>query len=241
MSLKILIPIVSNTTYGDTDFVRSLYEIKQKTILEHVYNSMSAIQSAEYIVIVHRRDVERSHLDDMIRLMIPNVEVVISEGKTKGAACSCLLASDYFEESDSLIIMGGNQLIVEDTDKITNYFINGQYDGGIVIFDDIHPRWSFAKLSKDGEVIETAVKRPISRNAVTGFYYFRRGSDFIESVQNMIKKDDHCDGQFCVITAYNEMILANKRIGAYRISKDKYFYFDKQDGLTEYEKYLSQN
>lgn len=241
MALKVLIPIVSNTTYEDTDFVRSLYEIKQKTILEHVYNSMSAIKNAEYIVIINRRDVDRSHLDDMIRLMIPNVEVVIAEGKTKGAACSCLLASDHFEENDSLIIMGGNQLIVEDTDKIINYFVSEKYDGGIVIFDDIHPRWSFAKLSEDGLVTETAVKRPISRNATTGFYYFRRGIDFIEAVQKMIKKDEHCEGQFCVVTAYNEMILANNRIGAYKISKDKYFYFDKQDGLTEYERYLSAN
>ena len=53
-------------------------------------------------------------------------------------------------------------------------------DGGVIVFDSVHPRWSFVRVDKAGFVIETAEKRPISRLATAGFYYFRRGADFVD-------------------------------------------------------------
>ena len=240
--MNILIPIVgSKKKREESQYIRSLYEIQKKTILQYVYESLKQISDAKFIVVIRREDVNRYHLDDMVRLLIPDCSIVISDGETSGSACSCLLAVDLLEWDAPLIIAGGDQLMLENPQKVVSAFAHNHYDGGVVVFDDIHPRWSFVKLDADGMVMEAAEKRPISRNATTGFYYFQKGQYFVEAAEEMIKKDASVHGQYYVCPCFNEMVLANKKIGTYRISKDEYFNFKPQSGIDEYERYLKES
>lgn len=239
--MKILLPIVgSEQADKETQYIKNLYEIERKSILQYVYESLKQIEGAEFIVIIRRKDILNYHLDDMIRLLIPNVKIIIADGATSGAACSCLLAVDEISEEEPLIIAGGDQLVTRNLNDVVLEFIERDYDGGVVIFDDIHPRWSFVKLDENNLVIEAAEKRPISRNATTGFYYFKRGKDFVESAEQMIKKGASVNGQYYVCPSFNQMVLKNRRIGVYRIDKREYFNFNKQKGIEEYEKYLKE-
>ena len=237
--MKILIPIAGKNVVDEkSQYIKTLYEIEKKTVLQYVYESLSQIQDAQFIVVLRHEDVLNFHLDDMIRLMIPNVEVIVADGPTQGSACSCLLAIDQIEDEEPLLIVGSDQLLNVDLQKVLDDFTARELDGGVIIFDDIHPRWSFVKLDDQDLVIEAAEKRPISRNATTGFYYFRRGRDFITSVQQMIKKGASTNGQYYVCPCYNEMVLLQKRIGVYRISKEDYFNLNQQKGMDDYEAYL---
>lgn len=237
--MKILIPMVENEIKNatDTSYCISLYEIRRKTILQHIIDALEKIDDAEFIFILNKKDVEKYHLDNVISLLLPNAKVVVAQGKTKGSACSCLLGMDYFDMEEPLIIVGGDQLVVENLQKVVTKFKENNYDGGVIIFDDIHPRWSYVKLNKEGFVTEAAEKRPISHNATTGFYYFKHTSDFVESAFSMIKKDANVDGNFFVCPVYNEMVLKQKKIGTYRINKEQYFNFSHVKGIELYEEY----
>lgn len=240
--MNILIPIVSNGRQTEqTQYIKSLLEIQKKTILQYVYESLNQIDSAKFVIVIRKDDVKKYHLDDMVRLLIPNCKIVISDGETSGSACSCLLAVDLLPWDEPLIIAGGDQLMLENPQNVISTFTEKDYDGGVVIFDDIHPRWSFVKLDHDGMVIEAAEKRPISRNATTGFYYFKKAQYFVEAVEEMIKKGASVNGQYYVCPCFNEMVLANKKIGTYRISKIEYFNFNQRSSIDEYEKYLKEN
>lgn len=221
------------------EYIRNLQEIARKTVLQHVYEALRKIPDAQFIVVIRREDVRKYHLDDMVKLLIPEVEVVIADGATSGSACSCLLAVDKMEEEEPLIIAGGDQLIVWDNDKIVADFQKRNLDAGVVIFDDIHPRWSFVRTNDRDLVIEASEKRPISRNATTGFFYFRKAKDFIQAAKDMIKKGASVNGQYYVCPALNELVLKHEKIGVYRIKKEQYFNFNKQKGIDEYEKYLN--
>ena len=237
--MKILIPIVGNEKNDNgSAYIKSLHEIERKTVLQHVYESLAVIDGAEFIVVLKKEDVARYHLDSMIRLLIPNVKMVIADGPTKGSACSCLLAIDEIDEDEALLVVGSDQLVNVNLQTVIDEFVKRDYDGGIVIFDDIHPRWSYVKLDENNYVVEAAEKRPISRNATTGFYYFKKGKDFVVSVEQMIKKNAHVNGNYYVCPAYNEMVLAHKKVGVYKISKKDYFNFNHQNGLEDYERYL---
>lgn len=238
--MKILMPIVRNNDNKEsTEYIRNLQEIARKTVLQHVYEALGKISDAQFIVVVRKEDARKYHLDDMVKLLIPDVELVIADGATSGSACSCLLAVDKISDEEPLVIAGGDQLIVLDNEKIVEAFKKDGVDAGVVIFDDIHPRWSYVKLDENGYVIEAAEKRPISRNATSGFFYFKKGKDFIEAAESMIKKGASVNGQYYVCPALNELVLKHKKIGAYRIRKEQYFNFNKQKGIEEYEKYLS--
>ncbi|WP_230370262.1 hypothetical protein [Paludibacterium denitrificans] len=87
-------------------------------------------------------------------------------------------------------------------------------------------------------VIETAEKRPISRNAIAGLYYFRHGSDFIESTKRMIQKDSHVNGNFFIAPTLNEMILDGKKIRSTPIKVNKYHTLYTPQKIKEYEAHL---
>ena len=43
-------------------------------------------------------------------------------------------------------------------------------------------------------------------------YYWKKGKDFVESAERMIKKNIRVNNEFYVCPVYNEAILNNKRI-----------------------------
>lgn len=122
--------------------------------------------------------------------------------------------------------------------EVVNNFIKNDYDAGTIIFEDIHPKWSYVKLDESGLVIQAAEKRPISKNATTGFYYYKKAKDFLDSATLMIKKGASVNGVYYVAPSLNEMVLKQKKIGTYRVDKSNYFNLKKQSGREEYENYL---
>ena len=132
---------------------------------------------------------------------------VILEGDTKGAACSALLSANHIKGDKPLLIANGDQYLDVDISSIMQTFMNKDIDGGIITFESIHPKWSFVKLDTDGFVVEAAEKRPISKYATAGLYFFKKGNYFIEAAQEMIKKGVRIMGQFFICPVYNEMIL----------------------------------
>ena len=237
--MKVIIPIVGNDTLeNNTDYMISLYEIERKTIFQYCYDFLKSIDDAEFIVVLRKQDIKKYHFDQIVKLLIPNVKIVVAEGDTKGSVCSSLLAIDYIEDNEPLVISSSNQLFLANANDVINYFIEKDYDGGIVTFEDIHPKFSFVELDEKGLVIEAAEKRPISKHATAGFYYFKKGSDFIESAIGMISKDAAVNGLFYLCPVYNEMILKQKKIGVYPIDRNDYFLLKTESGIDAYKQYL---
>lgn len=239
MGINIVLPIGGNNKdRSGNPYILNLYEIKRKTMLQHIIDSLSNIKDASFIIIIKKEDIEECHLDSIIHLMIPDAKIIISEGETKGMACTCLLAIDEIENNTPLLIAAGNQLVHGKIPAAVNRFEKEKWDGGVIIFDDVHPRWSYVKLDKNGFVVEAAEKKPISKNATAGFYYFKRSYDFISATENMIRKQASVDGKFYVCPVFNEMVLQNKLIGTYRIEKKDYFNFNDIREREEYEMLL---
>jgi hypothetical protein len=109
----------------------------------------------------------------------------------------------------------------------------------VVTFDAVHPRWSYVRVGEDGLVREAAEKRPISRLATAGTYWFRTGGDFLDGVMAMIRKDASVEGRFYVCPVYNELILRGRRIGTHHIDREAYFSLASLHGVDAYEQHLA--
>jgi dTDP-glucose pyrophosphorylase len=103
-----------------------------------------------------------------------------------------------------------------------------------VSFTSVHPRYSFAKLDESGTVVEVSEKRPISKNALASFYYFRHGRDFVACAMNVIRKDNPVEGTFYISQTLNEMILQQKKIGLYQVENDKFHPLKTEIQLAQY-------
>lgn len=237
--MNIVIPIGgANKVADETDYIKSLQEIERKTVMQYVFESLQSINSTHFIVVIKRADANKYHLDNIVSLLRPGAEIVITENETMGAACTCMLAVDKLNMDEPLLITGSDQVLLEPPGKILADFQKNDYDAGVVIFDDVHPRWSYVKLDKNDHVIEAAEKRPISRNAVAGFYYYKNAGLFMAAAKDMIRKNASVNGSFFICPTFNEMVLRQRTIGVYRIQKEQYYNFSHTSGMKAYEAYL---
>ena len=141
---------------------------------------------------------------------------------TEGTACTVMLARKIFDNDLPMMVANSDQLVDFDvTDYVTDCIDRG-LDGSILVFRDpsMNPKWSFAKLDKDGLVTEVAEKNPISQLATVGIYLFTRGRDFVSATADMIAANDRVNGEFYTCPVYNHMIANGARIGVYEVEMD---------------------
>ena len=92
-------------------------------------------------------------------------------------------------------------------------------DGGIVTFESTHPKWSFAKVNNQGLVTEVAEKNPISNIATVGFYWWKKGSNFIKYAEQMIHKNIRINNEFYICPVFNQAIKDKKKIRTFNVNK----------------------
>ena len=84
--------------------------------------------------------------------------------------------------------------------------------GLIMTFWADHPKWSYCRLAPDGYVVEVVEKKVISNEATVGLYNFRRGRDFVDAADVMIKRNLRVNNEFYVAPVYNLLIERGARI-----------------------------
>lgn len=240
--INILIPLAGKNQYfSETDypFPKPLIEFNAKTMIEHIIDNFSSIQKEkQFIFIVNSEDCKKYHLDNVLNILTNNTcKIIKLDNETKGAACSAMMAVEYINNEMPLIISNADQLFDVCLDKVISKFQNS--DAGVITFESIHPRWSYVRLDSENKVTETAEKRPISKNAIAGFYYFKNGKDFISSSSKMIKKDANVNGLYYISPVLNEMVLENKIIDIFKIENEKYHTFYTPQKIKEYERLMS--
>lgn len=212
----------SDSNSDDGNYPLCLAEINGAPLMQHLVQACAGIGTNRFIAAFRKSDIDEFHLDSILRVLLPSAIIVSAENDTRGAACTALLAIGYINNDEELLIINGNELINVDYLTVVTNFRERKLDAGTVTFSSVHPRYSYVRLSEDGLVIEAVEKRPISRHATAGFYWFARGKDFVRSAQAMIRKDASVNGSFYICPALNEMVLEQNRIGVLPIDANQY-------------------
>ena len=239
--LNVIIPMASKSIFFEDEkyiYPKPLIEINGKTMIQHVVENLKTItQDIQFIFIVSNSDCSKYHLDSILKLIAGNDCIILKLDKeTKGAACSVLMAIEYINNDEPLVIANSDQIIAENLNSIISAFQKKNVDAGVVCFETVHPRWSFVRLNEQNKIMETAEKRPLSKNAIAGFYYFKKGSFFIDAAMNSIEKDANVNGIYYIAPVLNEMVLKNLNMEIYKIANEKYHTFYSPQKIEEFEK-----
>ena len=221
-------------------YPKNLVEIDGLPLIQRVMESYAPLRraGARIIGLVRREENERYHTGDVLRLLDPPATIIAVPSDTAGAACTALLAIEEINNDEPLLIANGDQILTADLPGIVAGFQKKTLDGGIIVFEAVHPRWSYVRCDADGYVIETAEKRPISSMATAGVYYFARGADFVWAAMEMIKKDAHVEDRFFICPSYNELILRQAKIGVHKIPRTSYYSLTNPQGVHAFEEHL---
>jgi len=219
-NLTVLIPMAgagSRFVNAGYTFPKPLIDVKGKPMIQLVVENLNI--KANYVYVVQTKHRQKYNLDTLLNLITPGCKIVEVDGVTEGAACTALLAKEYIDNDKPLFFANSDQFVEWDSNEFLYKMNETNADGGIVSFRGTHPKWSFAKIDEQGLVTEVAEKKPISDIATVGYYYWKRGSDFVKYSEQMIEKDIRVDGEFYVAPVYNESIIDGKEIRTFDIPK----------------------
>ena len=219
-NLTVLIPMAgagSRFQQAGYTFPKPLIDVKGKPMIQVVVDNLNI--KANYVYVVQKEHREKYNLDTLLNLITPNCKIVEVDGITEGAACTALLAKEYIDKDTPLFFANSDQFVEWDSNEFLYKMNETDADGGIVSFRATHPKWSFAKVDEQGLVTEVAEKNPISDIATVGYYYWKKGSDFVKYAEDMIEKDIRVNNEFYVCPVFNQAIEDGKKVRTFDIPK----------------------
>jgi HAD superfamily hydrolase (TIGR01509 family) len=217
--MNVLIPMAgagSRFQQAGYTFPKPLIDVDGKPMIQVVTDNLNI--DATFIYVVQKEHREKYNLDTLLNLITPNCKIVEVDGVTEGAASTTLLAKEYIDNDEPLVMANSDQFIEWDSNEFMYKMIEQKVDGGIITFQSTHPKWSFVKL-KNGYICEVAEKKPISDIATVGVYYWAKGSDYVKYAEQMIEKNIRVNNEFYVCPVFNEAISDGKKIKAFHIEK----------------------
>ncbi len=219
-NLNILIPMAgagSRFVKAGYTFPKPLIEIHGKPMIQWVVDSIQI--KANYIFIIQSSQQKKYNLKSLLKALKPNCKIIDLDKITKGAACTTLLAKKFINNSKPLLIANSDQFVEWNSAKTMYNFVSKNVDGGILVFNSIHPKWSYAKTVENDLVEEVAEKKVISNKATVGIYYWKKGSDYVKYANEMINKKITVNNEYYVCPVYNQAIKDKKKVITVNVDK----------------------
>ena len=218
--LNVLIPMAgagSRFQKAGYTFPKPLIDVEGKPMIQVVVENLNI--EANYVYVVQKEHREQYNLDTLLNLITPNCTIVEVDSLTEGAACTALLAKEFIDNDNPLFFANSDQFVEWDSNEFFYKMNENDADGGIPTFKATHPKWSFAKVNKEGLVTEVQEKNPISDLATVGFYYWKHGSDFVKYAEEMIEQNIRVNNEFYVCPVYNNAINGGLKIRTFDVPK----------------------
>ena len=234
-TMNVLIPMAgagSRFAEQGYTFPKPLIEVGNKPMIQVVADNLNI--EANYIFIVQKEHYEKYNLETVLNLVKPNCTIVQVEGVTEGAACTTLLAREYIDNEEPLVIANSDQFVEWNSNEVLYAFSTEGVGGGILTFESSHPKWSYARTDDNGWVTEVAEKKPISNNATVGIYYWSRGSDYVSCADEMVKKNIRTNNEFYVCPVFNQFIEQGGKVRIKHIDPEGMWGLGTPEDLTHF-------
>mgnify|MGYP003655150264 CR=1 FL=1 len=213
--MNILIPMAGEGSRFKKEgytFPKPLIDVDGKSMIQTVVENLDF--DADYIFLVRKQHLEEySGLKETLyEITNGRTTIVEVDGLTEGAACTALLAKEFIDNDDDLLIANSDQFIEYENQNFNLIKNMTDVDSMVFTFTSVHPKWSFVKTNSRGFVTEVAEKKPISNIATCGIYWYRNGSDFVKYAEDMISKNIRVNNEFYIAPVYNELIQDKKTL-----------------------------
>jgi NDP-sugar pyrophosphorylase family protein len=215
-TLQIVIPMAGRgSRFANAGYTtpKPLIPLGGRPMIEWVIDNIRPRRTHRFIFLCLAEHLESyPDVPAALRRLCPGCEIVPVRAVTEGAACTVLLAREFIDTADPLMIANSDQIVELD---INDYLAAGDAPGvgGLIMtFWADHPKWSYCRMRADGNVTEVVEKQVVSNEATVGIYNFRAGRDYARAADAMIAANLRVNNEFYVAPTYNQLIAAGERI-----------------------------
>jgi dTDP-glucose pyrophosphorylase len=208
--LNVLIPMAGRgQRFVDAGYKmpKPLIDVCGKPLIQRVVESLGI--DGKYIFCVLKEHIDKFKIDEILRKIKKDCEIVVVDDITEGAVSTCLLAERFIWHGP-LIIANSDQIVSFDRPRFLGNTL--YYDGCILTFPAFDKKWSFVLTDHYGRVNSVVEKEVVSTQANCGIYSWKNGADFVKSAKEMIKREIRTNNEFYIAPSYNLLIVNDKHI-----------------------------
>lgn len=222
--LNIVVPMAgrgSRFSQAGYQLPKPLLPVHGRPMITLVIENLRPTCEHRFIFVCQREHIERHDIGSVLQAAAPGAIIVPIDSVTEGAACTVLLAQQYIDNDQPLMIANCDQYVAVDMDEYLAGMRRGDYDGYIMTMTANDPKWSFVRLDNAGAIVEVVEKKVVSNEATVGIYNYRRGADFVRAAHTMIANNERVNNEFYVAPVYNQLLRQGQRIGFMNIGSDR--------------------
>lgn len=219
--MQVLIPMAgAGSRFADVGYKdpKPLIDVAGRPMIRSVIENLGP--DHDYIFIVQKPVLDRyaNKLKEATEIC-KSSRFLTTHGLTEGPAQTCLLARDYLDIHQPLMIANCDQIMEWDQKHFYEWFDSTSCDGTILTFNSDSIKNSYVTTNEEGWVTDCKEKIVISNLATTGVYIWKRAVDFIWAADDMILKNIRFNNEFYVCPVYNQNILKGQEINTYHIKQ----------------------
>ena len=217
MAIHLIMPMAgegSRFVKDGFDVPKPLLEIQGEPFFYWATQSVRKfVELASLTFVVLERHVKAYRMDEAIRAKFPEARLVVLPKVLNGAVLSALAGVAAVSDDAPILLNDCDHIF---TCHAFYAFCQkgafGMPDGALLTFDSIDPKFSFAQLDAEGNVVGTVEKQAVSRHAICGAYYFRNRSLFETASEEYLHacayKEYFVSGVYNVLAAHQQKIRA---------------------------------
>jgi NDP-sugar pyrophosphorylase family protein len=221
--LNIVLPIAgrgSRFAVAGYTLPKPLIPVHGEPMIAAVARNVRPDRPHRFIFVTLREHLEHAGMGAALEAAAPGSVVVPVDQVTEGAACTVLLARQYIDSTDSLMLANSDQWVDLDVNDYLDAMDRQRADGLIMTMKADDPKWSFVGVDRSGYATRVVEKEVISEEATVGIYNFKHGRDFVRAADRMIAKNLRVNNEFYVAPVYNELIAEGARIAIYNVGRE---------------------
>lgn len=236
--MKILIPMAGNgQRFADADYQISKPVIstidrvtgRQYPMVVCATKDLPGVNPDGSNIIYVDRDFHKADgVEEMIKEHYPKAKFITVDRLTQGQASTCLLAKEYIDCDEPLLIAGCDNgmdfdykkfcLMAKKTDVLVFTYRN---DESVLVNPDAY---GWMLTDEKGRITGTSIKKAISNNpmkdhAVVATFWFSKGRIFIQAAEKMIAENDRINGEFYVDQVIRHVLDLGYRANIFEIDR----------------------
>lgn len=231
--MNILIPMAGlGSRFPNHKTPKPLIDVNGKPMIQAAIDSLAI--EGNLIFIVRSQHIQEYEIDKKLKNLY-DCRVLSVDHLTEGPACTALLAQEYIDNHDPLVITNCDQIMHWDSRTFKVFCENYVHDGFIVTYFANTEKNSYARIDKNGFVTEIKEKEIISNISLNGVHFWKEGCSFVSSANEMIRNDDRApNNEFYIGPSYNYMIKNNLKVGIYHIPNEQHWAIGTENDLNLY-------
>lgn len=210
-------------------------DINKIKMIEKAILTLNIPKSSQFIFILREEtgaDIDlRNYLSNLCQEHSYNCIILSVNYLTEGPTSTAYLAKEYVNNDLPLIISNSDQIL----DWDFKVFIKKveKYDGAVLTYTPdyeliigAYDKHSFVRFDENTEnPVEFIEKTVISNQALVGVHYYKKGSYFVKSAENLFTNDIRApNGEFYLSYTYQALLDMGYSIGTHCLSDKENFY-----------------